>query len=57
MEMVGHQAIDVSDDSEFLMGFSQTLEKKIAIVIGKEDRLPQVAPREDVVKSAWIFDP
>jgi len=57
MEMVGHQAIDVSDDSEFLMGFSQTLEKKIAIVIGKEDGLPLVAPREDMVKSAWIFDP
>jgi hypothetical protein len=55
--MVGHQAISVDADTEFLVGFPQTIEKKAAIVIGKKDGLFLVASGENMVESAWILDP
>jgi hypothetical protein len=47
----------VDDHAEFFMRFPQTIEKKAPVVVGEENRLFFVAPREYVVKSARILNP
>jgi hypothetical protein len=57
MKMVGHQAIDVEDYAEFLLCFSKAFEKEVPILVGEENGLLLVTSRENVIKSAGVFDP
>jgi hypothetical protein len=57
MVMVLHEAIDVNDDPKSLMGFSQTTEEEVAVLVAKKDRLSAISPGHYVIERAGIFDP
>ncbi len=54
--MVGHQAIRMGDESELVMGHSETVQEIIAVLVCEKGQLLIIPPGEYVIKGARVFD-
>jgi hypothetical protein len=56
MEMVVHQAIEMPDSPESLMGVSEDLQEEEAVIVGEVDRLLLVSPGIYMIERTGVGD-